>query len=256
MKGTLLSLLSIALVVYISMGVLLAVFQRSFIYYPTPDIETDYETIMLNNEGESINVFVLNGLKEDAILYFGGNAESMATTAAYISEQFPEHTVYLMDYRGYGSSSGKPTQDGIYSDAIKLYDEIKGKHQRIHVGGRSLGSSVAVYVASKREVAKLALITPFDSIVAVGKEMYPIYPVSWILSDAYDSKSRAEKVAAKTFVVMAEHDKIISKERTESLIEAFEPSQLVVKVIKERGHNDISLDPVYYVSLQAFILNP
>lgn len=207
----------------------------------------------LQNEGASINVIILNEGYENAILYFGGNAESMAQSSDYIAQQFPTFTVYLMDYRGYGGSTGEPTEEGLYSDALKLYDTIKPKHSRISIGGRSLGSSIATYVAAHREVSKLALITPFDSIVNVANGRYPIYPVSFLLHDKYDSKSRVKHIKAKTFIVMAQNDKIITRERTQQLIDAFDPSQLEVMIIENRGHIDISSDAKYYKIMQDFI---
>jgi len=241
------------LIVYIGMGLFLYLNQRDMLYFPTPKLETPYTTMTLLNEGESIKVIVLNKGHKNAILYFGGNAESMAVSADYIAQQFPAFTVYLMDYRGYGSSTGEATEEGIYSDALKLYDSIKAQHGRISIGGRSLGSSVAIYVASKREVSKLALITPFDSIVSVAEERYPLYPVSFLLEDKYDSKSKVKEIKASTFIVIAEEDKIISKERTQALIDAFDPTQLKVTIIKNRGHNDISSDATYYKVMQDFI---
>ena len=241
------------LIGYIGMGAFLYLNQRDMLYFPTPKLETPYATMTLLNEGESIKVIVLNKGHKNAILYFGGNAESMARSSDYIAQQFPKFTVYLMDYRGYGGSSGEPTEKGLYSDALKLYDTIKPKHDRISIGGRSLGSGIATYVAAHRKVSKLALITPFDSIVNVASGMYPAYPVSFLIEDTYDSASRIKMIKAKTFIVIAEHDRVIVRERTQKLIDAFAPEQLEVKIIKNRGHNDISSDASYYKAMQDFI---
>jgi esterase/lipase len=238
---------------YIGMGLFLYINQRDFLYFPTPDISTPYKKMTLQNEGASINVLVLNEGHENAILYFGGNAESMAESSDYIAQQFPAFTVYLMDYRGYGGSTGEATEKGLYSDALKLYDTIKSKHDRISIGGRSLGSGIATYVAAHRKVSKLALITPFDSIVNVAQDRYPIYPVSFLLHDKYDSAGRIKSIRAKTFIVIAENDTIISSERTQELIKAFDPEQLEVTIIKNRGHADISSDARYYKIMQDFI---
>jgi len=246
--------ISIALFLgYVGMGIFLYVYQRDFLYFPTANIETSYEEMILKNENESINIIVLNKGYKNAILYFGGNAESMAGSADYIAQQFPTFTVYLMDYRGYGRSTGEATEEGIYSDALKLYDTIKPLHNRISIGGRSLGSGVAIYVASKREVSKLALITPFDSIVSVAEDRYPLYPVSLLLEDQYDSESKVKDIKAKTFIVIAENDSIIARKHTQKLIDAFDPKQLKVTIIKNRGHNDISSDARYYKIMQDFI---
>ncbi len=253
MKRILKKISILLLLGYVGMGLFLYLNQRDFLYFPTPDTPTAYKNMTLQNEGASINVIVLNEGYENAILYFGGNAESMAQSSDYIAQQFPTFTVYLMDYRGYGGSTGEPTEKGLYSDALKLYDTIKPKHNRISIGGRSLGSGIATYVAAYREVSKLALITPFDSIVNVAHGRYPIYPVSFLLHDKYDSESRIKKIKAKTFIVMAQNDRIITKERTQQLIDAFDPLQLEVTIIENRGHIDISSDAIYYKIMQDFI---
>jgi len=241
------------LVGYVGMGVFLYLYQRDFLYHPTANIPTPYKTLTLHNNGESINVIVLNEGHENAILYFGGNAESMAQSSDYIAGQFPNFTVYLMDYRGFGGSTGVPTEESIYLDALTLYDAIKPKHTLVSIGGRSLGTGVATYVAAHRSVSKLALITPYDSIVNVAQERYPLYPVSLLLKDRYDSLSRIKNITAKTFIVMAQNDQVIPLERTQKLIDAFSKEQLEIEIIKNRGHMDISSDASYYRLMQDFI---
>lgn len=243
----------VLLIGYIAVGTLLYVKQKSFLYFPTPNIQTQHENMLLKNEGESIHIIVLNPGHKDAILYFGGNAESMAGSAGYIAAQFPQHTVYLMDYRGYGGSSGEPSEKGLYSDALKLYDTVKSKHKRISIGGRSLGTAVATYVAARREIFKLALITPFDSIVNVAKGSYPMYPVSLLLEDTYQSIDNVKNIKAETFIVYAQNDNVIPYTYTKNLIDAFNPKQLKVEMIKGKGHNDISSDERYYRIMQDFI---
>ena len=244
---------TVIVVLYLGIGLFLYLKQRTFLYFPTPKIQTPYPTMTLQNEGEKIHVIVLNQGHANAILYFGGNAESMAQSSDYIARQFPQFTLYLMDYRGYGESTGRPSEAGIYSDALKLYDTIRPQHERICIGGRSLGSGVATYVASLREVSKLALITPFDSIVTVAQSRYPLYPISWLLQDRYDSVSRVPHIKAKTFIVTAQNDAIIPQQSVENLIKAFSPTQLMTERIKGRGHGDISSDERYYTIMQEFI---
>ncbi len=101
---------------------------------------------------------------------------------------------------------------------------------------------MATYVAAHREVSKLALITPFDSIVNVAQDRYPLYPVAWLLDDKYDSLNRIERIKAKTFIVLAQNDKVVPEKRTQELINAFNSEQLQVRIIKNRGHVDISSD--------------
>ena len=241
------------LVGYVALGIILYVKQKDMLYFPTPDLKTDYEGLVLKYAEVSVYVHVLNSGHKNAILYFGGNAESMAQSADYIAQQFPEFTCYLMDYRGYGSSTGVASEEALYKDALALYDKVKPKHERISIGGRSLGSGIATYVAARRDVVKLALITPYDSIEAVAQDRYPVYPMSLLLKDNYNSIANVKKIKAKTFIVMAENDKVIPKKHTLKLIEAFKKEQLSTAVIKNRGHIDISSDERYYKIMQDFI---
>jgi len=253
MKKTFIRMGILLLIIYIGTGVFLYLQQRTFLYHPTQNIASKYTNMVLENEEEKINIIILNEGHKNAILYFGGNAESMTASSDYIAAQFPEFTVYLMDYRGYGASSGVATEKGLYSDALKLYDRAKEKHDHISIGGRSLGTAIATYVAANREVSKLALITPFDSIVNVAQGRYPMYPVALLLHDKYDSAARAKDISAKTFIVIAQNDKVISKERTQGLIDAFNSKLLQITTITDRGHNDISSDDRYYKIMQDFI---
>ena len=238
---------------YVGIGVLLYSFQKELLYHPTPNVKIEYPQIVLHQEDAEVVVYVLNEGHENAILYFGGNGESMAQSADYIAQQFPNFTSYLMDYRGFGSSTGVPSEKALYKDALALYDAVVKKHKRISIGGRSLGSGIATYVAAHRKVSKLALITPYDSIVAVAQEKYPLYPVSLLLKERYDSLSRVKDIKAKTFIVMAENDSVIPKAHTQKLIDAFPLEQLSLSVIKNRGHIDISSDKIYYKIMQDFI---
>ena len=241
------------LIGYVGMGFLLYMYQRDLLYFPTPQLATQYKQIKLQNEGESINIIVLNKGRENAILYFGGNAESVVYSAPEIAENFSTYTIYLMNYRGYGGSTGIASERALYSDALSLYDLAQTKHREIVVAGRSLGTGIATYVASKRKVSKLVLITPYDSIFKVAQGRYPIFPISLLLHDKYDSVSRVKEIKAKTMIVIAQNDNVITREHTQNLIEAFDPEQLQVVTIKNRGHIDISSDAKYYKKMQNFI---
>jgi fermentation-respiration switch protein FrsA (DUF1100 family) len=234
-------------------GIFLYTNQEKILYHPTPNIKIDYPQIVLHRDGTDVVVYVLNIGHKNAILYFGGNGESMAKSADYIAQQFPTFTCYLMDYRGFGESKGKPSEKAIYSDALALYDDVVNKHTRINIGGRSLGTGVATYVAAHRKVSKLALITPYDSIASIAQERYPFYPAGLLLHDRYDSLSWVKYIKSQTLIVMAENDKVIPKMHTERLIKAFKKEQLKVTTIKNRGHMDISDDVGYYKLMQDFI---
>ena len=238
--------------IYFLVGVMLFSSQRKFLYFPTEKIPHSFDQEIIFSGNETIEVIVLNKGKKDALLYFGGNAEPVIYNAADFLKAFPFHTVYLFNYRGYGGSSGQPTEKGIYSDALIVFDRVEKRHSKISVIGRSLGSGVATYLASERSIEKLALITPFDSIKNVAQSKFFIYPMFLLLKDKYDSFSRVKHIKAATIAIVAENDNVIPNKRSFRLINEFPSDQITVKIITGSGHNDLSEKPEYYNYLKAF----
>lgn len=255
MKLTL-RLIRSVLFIYLSVALLLFLLQRNFLYYPTQASEHQYDVIQYETNDVVLNVIVLNQGKDEAILYFGGNGEAVVGNAYFFNKTLSDYTIYLVNYRGYGASTGKPTEANLYLDAHYIYDQIKSQHKSISVMGRSLGSGVATYLASTRSINKMILITPYDSIEAIAQKQYPIFPITLLLKDKYDSLSRINSISADTLVLLAEHDAIIPLANSQRLIDAFPASQVKVGVIKDTGHNSISGETEYYDLLQQFLAAP
>ena len=253
MKNLLIAFIKLLLLAYITFGVVLFINQRDLLYAPTAKTNHVFDEVIFHNDKESINVIVVNDKKEKAILYFGGNGDTVARSAFAFDRFFPDHTVYLVNYRGYGGSSGEPSEKGICSDALAIFDQIRSKHSDISVLGRSLGSGVATYLAAKREFEKLVLITPYDSAQSIVQERFPMYPMSILLKDKYDSVTRAKSIEAKTLVLIAEQDNVITMKHSQKLIDAFPDSNVEVKIIEGVGHNNILYDERYYHVLQKFM---
>jgi pimeloyl-ACP methyl ester carboxylesterase len=254
MKQLFFSLLTSLFVIYMAGALLLYFFQNSFIYYPTPAVKHPFPEKRFAHEGETIQVITLNEGKEKAIIYFGGNGEAVAYNGESFLKNFPDHTLYLVNYRGYGGSSGTPTQAGLFGDALYLYDAIKKEHPKITAVGRSLGSGIAVYLAAQREIEKLVLITPYESIQSVAQEIYPIFPMGLILRDKYRSVDHVDRISAKeTLILIAEEDQIIDPSHAYRLAETFDDKKVTIEVIEGKGHNTISRDRRYYPLLKAFI---
>jgi hypothetical protein len=253
MKKSIRSPLLIVLLIYSGACAWLNFGQRGLIYHPTSEVQrSDAEEHKLDTAGETLKLWVLAGNKTDAIIYFGGNAENVAWNIPVFASVFNKYAVYLVNYRGYGGSTGQPSEVALFVDAVNIYDQLKTRHASVSVIGRSLGSGVAVYLASVREVDKLLLITPFDSVENIGKKQFPLFPVSLLLEDKYDSLSRAGKIEAPTSVLIAEHDEIIPRENSEALVAAFKPSVVQVKVLANTGHNFSSTSPDYLNVLREF----
>jgi len=241
------------ILIYLLLSLGLYIFQRDLLYHPSVKIDHSYQEQTFYNDKESIKVLALNQGQKNSIILFGGNAQIIANRAPSYIETFPNHTIYLVNYRGYGGSSGMPEEQGLYSDALHIYDKIKAKHNAVSVIGRSLGTGVASYVASKRDITKLVLITPYDSIENIAKFRYPIFPISFILEDKFNSVGRVNTIKANTLIILAENDKIIPLENSQRLINQFPASQVTVATINNTNHITLSDTTKFYTLLQQFL---
>ncbi|WP_373072766.1 alpha/beta hydrolase [Sulfurimonas sp.] len=195
---------------------------------------------------------MVNEGQKKAIIYFGGNAEDVEYNFLRFTMTFKKHTVYLVQYRGYLNSTGIPNEKSLYSDALHIYDQIKNRYESVSVIGRSLGSGIATYLASKREIEKLVLVTPFDSIEKVAQQKFKIFPISLMLRDKYDSASRIEDIDTDTLIIYAQNDMTVYNERTKELIKEFPKSQLSVKLLKNETHNSVLENVEYYTYMKKF----
>lgn len=245
------STLTAILLLYIIFCVLLFVWQRKFIYFPQPPAAVEGVTeIRFETDGEQLNGWVVNEGSAKALIYYGGNAESIENNIAFFEALLANYSVYFIPYRGYGNSSGEPSEAHLYHDALYVFDRIKVNHQQISLLGRSLGSAVAIYVATNRQVEKLILVTPFDSIENVAKSVYWMFPVSLLIQDKFQSIKRVQNITAKTYIFTAENDRVIPRARSEQLIAQFTDQLVESTLVRGADHNDISLYPEYVAGLK------
>jgi len=241
-------------IAYIAICFLLFIFQRQMIYFPTSEVNVPGIAHTVLDTGEvRIKVWTLNPGKEKALIYFGGNAENVAYNIDDFRTLFFDRTVYLFNYRGYGGSSGSPQEEGFYRDALFAYDHFMKEHTELSVMGRSIGGAVATYLASKRNVEKLILVTPFDSAVNVGKKLYWLFPMELILRERLDSAGRAAKITTDTLVIVAGNDRVIPYENTHDLIQAFGKTEVEVAMLNDKGHNTVHLHPDYKRIITVFM---
>jgi len=241
-------------IAYVLMCFLLFVFQRQMIYLPTSEVSVSGIAHTTLDTGEvRIKVWTLNPGKEKALIYFGGNAENVAYNIDDFGTLFADRTIYLVNYRGYGGSSGSPHEEGFYSDALFAYDHFRKHHTSLSVMGRSVGAAVATYLTSKRNVDKLILVTPFDSAVNVGKKLYWFFPMNLILKERLDSVGRATEITTDTLIIVAANDRIIPYENTHNLIHSFSKTRVEVATFSNTGHNTVHLHPDYKKIIKEFM---
>ncbi len=238
---------------YAALCALLFIGQRSMIYFPTPEVRNAHaEDWRVDTGDASIQVWKLDGGAANAVIYFGGNAEDVSGNIADFSRYFAGHTIYLVNYRGYGASTGSPSEMGIIRDAEHIFDVVRDRHPSVTVVGRSLGSGVAMHLGGNRDVSRLILITPYDSLVNVAATHYPVFPVSLLLRDRFDSMRHAKSISVPTLVVAAEQDTIIPLRHARTLAEEIRHDLLEFVVIDGAGHNTIGNFAEYERALIEF----
>jgi pimeloyl-ACP methyl ester carboxylesterase len=251
---TFLVLLSVPLGLYALLCLLVFLTQRSQMYFPVRETAAaGAEAQRIEVDGALLKVWAVERPGPGALLYFGGNAEDVSANIAPFSAAFPGRSLYLVNYRGYGGSTGSPSEAALVADAVALYDRLRGRHADLCVMGRSLGSGVAMQLAAARPVGCLVLVTPFDSMLNVARHHFRWLPVGLLLLDRYESAGRAGSVTARTLVVIAAEDEIIPRARSDALVDALATARTEVLVLEQAGHNDLDAAPGYLAGLQRFL---
>jgi pimeloyl-ACP methyl ester carboxylesterase len=194
------------------------------------------------------------GDRRPLLVYFGGNAEEVSTSLAEAATYAEKGwSVLLMNYRGYGLSQGSPGEKELFRDAEFIYDYLAGQGVGcVALMGRSLGTGVAVYLASVRPVIGVVLVSPFDSLREVAREHYPFLPISLLLKHPFDSLSRAGSIDAPLLALVAEKDEVISPALSLRLVEHWGGPR-TIRVVEGAGHNSISASPVYRQAVEDFL---
>jgi pimeloyl-ACP methyl ester carboxylesterase len=253
------SVVTVIALVVIGLPLFMYLGQDSLIFHPQRVDESRRAALAQSPAVESLFIHGTDGTRLHAwhvkgdplIIYFGGNAEEVSWMLDEAPKRAPGFGWLLVDYRGYGSSDGSPSEKALVSDALQWYDHFKGT-ERIHVFGRSLGSGVAVQLAAHRPVAGVILVAPFDSLVEVGKRLYPFLPVDWMLKHRFDSVALAPKMKTPLLCIVASHDEIVPAEHAKRLYDAWGgPKQWIG--LEGADHNSTDGAINYWPSIVRFL---
>jgi pimeloyl-ACP methyl ester carboxylesterase len=237
---------------YLLFCLIMFAWQSHLLYYPQPRlINSPESTMLLAVEGAELVVTVAQHKGPKAIVYFGGNAEDVSLNLPLLTQTFPDTALYLLHYRGYGGSTGSPSQQHNQQDALALFDDVISQHDEVTLIGRSLGTAMALFVASQRPVAKQLLITPFDSLQDVAVAQFPYLPVRYLMRDRYDVSELAPTVTAATHLLIAGKDELIPRASSERLYERFELGVATMEVAPSANHNSVANTAEFWSALWA-----
>ena len=178
--------------------------------------------------------FTKNGQNLPLVLYFSGNANNVLEFLDKIAPKIKNYNFIGFNYPGYAKSAGKPSEKNI----LKYANEIYNKYKPDFVIGRSLGSAVASYLASKHNFKGLLLITPFDSIEHIAKIDYPYLPVKWLLKYKFKEIEFIKKSFVPTSIIAIKNDDVIPKECLDNLIKNI-PNLKKIFWLKNIKHGEI-----------------
>lgn len=239
----------IALVAFGGIAALMYLAQRKLMYFPDttrippaavglPEAE---EVLLETADGEKVIAWhVAPRGEKPVILYFQGNGGGLDLRVARFRQIIADGTgLIALCYRGYGGSSGSPSERGLLLDAEATYRFAAQFYPapRIVPWGESLGTGVAVALAAARPVGRVVLESPFTSAVDIAAAAYPFVPVRWLMKDPFRSDARVKDITAPVLVLHGTEDGVVPiayGERLYALIRA--PKRFVR--LPGAGHED------------------
>jgi fermentation-respiration switch protein FrsA (DUF1100 family) len=243
--NALLSIALLAALAYAAFAGFIYVMQPRLLYYPSvpgreltaspADIGLDYEAVALQTD-DGLRLggwFIPHPAARATLLFFHGNAGNLSHRLDSI-RLFHELrlAVFIIDYRGYGQSEGRPTEAGTYGDAAAawryLVDERHIPPSGILIFGRSLGAAIAAELASHTRPGALILESGFTSVPNMAARLYPWLPVRWLSRYRYNTRQYLEAVTCPVLVVHSIEDELIPYAEGEQLFaQAREPKQFL-----------------------------
>ncbi|MBI4613592.1 MAG: alpha/beta hydrolase [Planctomycetes bacterium] len=229
-------------------------FEDAFIYFPTKHPEGRWDPKRLGLGVEDVHFaasdrtelhgwFVAAEAPVATLLFCHGNAGNI-TDRAEIAAAMREvgFSVFLFDYRGYGKSEGKPSEEGLYLDGEAAFDWLARQDDvdrgRIVLFGESLGGAVAAELALRRKAGALVLQSTFTSAREMARRVLPIFPVGPFLRHDYDTLGKAPRIRVPLLVVHGDRDSMIPFEMGRRIYEAAnDPKRF--HPVERADHNDL-----------------
>lgn len=268
MKKRLAKWIKIVVIIYLVIGIALYFFQDKFIVHPEPlpaDYVFNFKTPFteINVAYDSSTVFNIirfkpagDVLKKGAVIYCHGNMENINHYAAF-APNFTKHgyEVWMMDYPGFGKSTGKLNEDILYTEALQVYKMVRAagySSDSIVIYGKSLGTGIAAQLASVRDCKRLILESPYYSIENLAGHYAWIYPVGWMMHYKIPTHLYLQKVTAPVTIFHGTDDGTIPFSNAEKLKTILKPGDALI-AIEGGNHNDLNGFAVMQKSLDSLL---
>lgn len=235
---------------YLTVCIFLMLFQRRLLYRtervrqnPADWNAADMQEVFLKTVD---NIEILGWYKAaqpgmPTMLYFHGNAGHLGERIDCLRPRLDAgYGLFMVSYRGYAGSKGKPTEQGLYKDASAALSYLKSlgiPASQIILYGESLGTGVATHLAATETVGALILQAPYTSMADAAAYHYPLFPVRWLLRDRFNSLEKISQIKAPLLILYAGKDKVIPAKQSLKLYEAA-PYPKDIYFFPEDQHNE------------------
>ena len=218
----LLKLFLTLILIYSTLLVVIFLAQRKLLYHPTEN--SSLEENLLSHKVEKIKIpssdninliswYFLKNKSFKTLVFFHGNAGRLENRIYKLNHLSDLNLNYLIfAYRGFNGNNGKPTEEGIYKDSKAVINWLNSKgikKKDIILYGESLGGAVAIEIAQKESFGGIILESTFTSMIDMGQKYYPIFPVSFLLKDKYETKNKIKNLNSPTLVMHGKKDKVV-----------------------------------------------
>jgi alpha-beta hydrolase superfamily lysophospholipase len=258
--------LNILLVIYLLCGIAFYLLQDRFLFQPVALKRSDpYHFSASNREinvavDEESNMNVVqfltnNSLPKGVVLYFHGNRKNIGWYADYASNFTKNgYEAWMIDYPGFGKSTGRLTEQKLYDDALQLYIMARSKFpaDSIILYGKSLGTGIASWLAARRSCKQLILETPYYSMTSLVQHYIPIYPVSTLLKYKLPVYKYLGLVNAPVTIFHGTEDRVIPYNNAHRLTAAMHSKDRFI-TIENAGHNNLNDYPQFHKTLDSLL---
>jgi fermentation-respiration switch protein FrsA (DUF1100 family) len=239
-------------IAYGAVLLLVFVFQSRLVFYPGIGREVSFSPQTYGLRYESVEIHTADGETLQAwwvpaenargtVLFFHGNAGNISHRLDYLAMFHRlRHSTLIVDYRGYGRSTGSPSEAGTYRDAEAAWEYLRHARlagpQDVVIVGESLGAAVASWLAVKAGPRAIVLLSTFTSVNDLGAQVYWFLPVRLISRFGYDNLANLKQIRAPVFIAHSREDDVIPYSHARALFgAASEPKQFLEL---KGGHND------------------
>jgi uncharacterized protein len=252
---------------YFVVAFLLFLFQQKLIFYPGTLAKKfnmnlgahQHEVFLETHDGETIHGLYCEGTRQTVILYFHGNAGDL-NGWKFVTEDFTAlgYPILIIDYRGYGKSTGPISEEGMYADGEAAYEyltqELHIKPEGILLYGRSIGTGVAVEMATRYPVGGLVLESAYTSLGALANEKVPFFFPSLYLRFRFNNLQKITKLTCPVVLLHGTQDELIPPAHSQRLLDAVKSKKKLI-LVKGGGHNDLGSFSEYALFLENDLTN-